>query len=97
MQATGYNIDVDDWHKHVHHALPYEKYLRMDQQLIDLLQQIRLPVYVFTNGDRKHAEICLRLMGIANCFKVPWCTRLMFTELRTHAACMFLVSLPMLH
>ena len=70
MQATGYQIDVDDWHAHVHHTLPYEKYLRKDDPLRDLLQRIKLPLYVFTNGDRKHAEICLRLMGITDCFQV---------------------------
>ena len=70
MQASGYEIDVDDWHAHVHHTLPYEKYLKRDDALRDLLQRIKLPLYVFTNGDRKHAEICLRLMGIADCFKV---------------------------
>lgn len=69
-QATGYDIDADDWHKHVHHALPYEKYLKKDDALRRLLQQIPLPKYVFTNGDRKHAEICLRLLGITDCFKV---------------------------
>ena len=70
LQAAGYEIDVDDWHKHVHHMLPYERYLKRDAKLITLLQQIQLPVYVFTNGDRKHAEICLRLMGINEYFKV---------------------------
>lgn len=70
MQATGYQIDVDDWHAHVHHTLPYEKYLKRDDALRNLLQRIKLPLYVFTNGDRKHAEICLRLMGITDCFKV---------------------------
>ena len=69
-QATGYDIDADDWHKHVHHALPYEKYLKKDDALRGLLQQIPLPKYVFTNGDQKHAEICLRLLGITDCFKV---------------------------
>ena len=70
VQAAGYKIDVDDWHKHVHHMLPYERYLKRDEKLIRLLQQIQLPLYVFTNGDRKHAEICLRLMGITDYFKV---------------------------
>lgn len=70
VQATGYKIDVSDWHKHVHHVLPYKKYLNRDEKLIKLLQQIQLPMYVFTNGDRKHAEICLQLMGITECFKV---------------------------
>lgn len=71
-QGAGYKIDVDDWHKHVHHTLPYEKYLKRDDKLISLLQQIQLPLYVFTNGDRKHAEICLQLMGITSLFKVPF-------------------------
>ncbi|KAL3132064.1 hypothetical protein ABBQ32_008677 [Trebouxia sp. C0010 RCD-2024] len=73
LVAAGYKIDVDDWHKHVHHMLPYERYLKRDERLIRLLQQIQLPVYVFTNGDRKHAEICLRLMGIAEYFKGVIC------------------------
>lgn len=28
-QATGHKIDYDDWHAHVHGALPYEKYLQV--------------------------------------------------------------------
>lgn len=79
VQAGGYKIDVDDWHKHVHHMLPYERYLKKDEKLIKLLQQIQLPVYVFTNGDRKHAEICLRLMGVTDCFKVQQLRRRCFT------------------
>lgn len=79
LQAGGYKIDVDDWHKHVHHMLPYERYLKKDEKLIRLLQQIQLPVYVFTNGDRKHAEICLRLMGITDCFKVQQHSRRCFS------------------
>lgn len=74
QQATGYAIDYDDWHQHVHHSLPYEKYLKHDDALRKMLQQIPLPKYVFTNGDQKHAEICLRLLGISDCFKVrPAC------------------------
>lgn len=73
LVATGYQIDVDDWHAHVHHTLPYEKYLKKDDPLRDLLQRIKLPLYVFTNGDRKHAEICLRLMGITDCFQGVVC------------------------
>ena len=26
--------------------------------------------WVFTNGDRKHAERCLRLLGLEDCFEV---------------------------
>ncbi|DBB13288.1 TPA: hypothetical protein ACH3X3_005024 [Trebouxia sp. C0006] len=73
LVATGYQIDVDDWHAHIHHTLPYEKYLKKDDALRNLLQRIKLPLYVFTNGDRKHAEICLRLMGITDCFKGVVC------------------------
>ena len=34
------------------------------------LEAIKLPKYIFTNADIKHAEICLQLMGLDNVFDV---------------------------
>ena len=70
MQANGYQIDFDDWHAAVHGTLPYERMLHEDKPLRKLLQSIDLPKYVFTNADCKHAETCLRLLGIADLFQV---------------------------
>ena len=69
-QANGYQIDFDDWHAAVHGTLPYERMLHEDKAMRELLQSIDLPKYVFTNADTKHAEICLRLLGIADLFQV---------------------------
>ena len=69
-QANGYQIDFDDWHAAVHGTLPYEQMLHEDTAMRQLLQSIDLPKYVFTNADIKHAETCLRLLGIADLFQV---------------------------
>lgn len=34
------------------------------------LEAIKLPKYIFTNADIKHAKICLQLMGLDNVFDV---------------------------
>ncbi len=70
VQANSYEIDEDDWHANVHHRLPYTKLLRRDDALRDMLQSISLPKFVFTNADKKHAQICLELLGIADLFQV---------------------------
>ena len=70
MQANGYQIDFDHWHAAVHGTLPYERMLHEDKPLRQLLKSIDLPKYVFTNADSKHAETCLRLLGIADLFQV---------------------------
>ena len=69
-QANGYQIDFDDWHAAVHGTLPYEWMLQEDKAMRQLLQSIDLPKFVFTNADSKHAETCLRLLGIADLFQV---------------------------
>lgn len=70
MQATGYTIDFDHWHQHVHWNLPYDEYLTSDPKLRELLCSIELPRFVFTNADERHASICLDKLGIADCFQV---------------------------
>jgi len=70
LQANGFNIAYDHWHKLVHGSLPYERLLKKDEELRDLLSSIPMPKYVFTNADKKHAETCLRLLGIDDLFEV---------------------------
>ncbi len=72
VNALGKTVDFDHWHEHVHYGkLDYESYLRHDPFLVSLFRSIS-PLarrYIFTNADRKHAEICLRLLGIAEFFQ----------------------------
>lgn len=63
-QAKGYKFDYDDWHAHVHGQLPYTELLQRDPQLAQALKAIPLPKWVFTNGDIRHAETCLRILGL---------------------------------
>ena len=72
VNALGKTVDFDHWHEHVHYGkLDYESYLRHDPFLVSLFRSIS-PLarrYIFTNADRKHAEICMRLLGIAEFFQ----------------------------
>jgi len=72
VNALGKTIDFDHWHEHVHYGkLDYESYLRHDPFLVSLFKSIS-PLtrrYIFTNADRKHAEICMRILGIAEFFQ----------------------------
>ena len=54
----------------MHHRLPYRQLLGRDEALREMLASIALPKFIFTNADRKHAAICLELLGIADLFEV---------------------------
>lgn len=41
-----------------------------DPRLKQILDSIPVRKYVFTNADRRHAERCLQLLGITDCFEV---------------------------
>jgi FMN phosphatase YigB (HAD superfamily) len=71
LQANGYQIDFDHWHDAVHGTLPYDRLLQRDEKMRRFLQGIPLPKFIFTNADRKHADRCLGLMGVADLFEVP--------------------------
>ena len=58
----------------MHHRLPYRQLLGRDEALREILASIQLPKFIFTNADRKHAAICLELLGIADLFEVHGCT-----------------------
>lgn len=70
VQTNGYAIDFDDWHAEVHGTLPYSRLLKRDDNMRKFLQSIPLPKYIFTNADRKHADTCLAIMGVADLFEV---------------------------
>mmetsp|Transcript_33467 Transcript_33467/g.85503 ORF Transcript_33467/g.85503 Transcript_33467/m.85503 type:complete len:251 (+) Transcript_33467:180-932(+) len=69
LVAQGHDIDYDDWHANVHHQLPYQACLQPDPALRELLDSIPLSKWIFTNADHKHAEICLNLLGLQDCFQ----------------------------
>lgn len=69
LAALGYELDYDDFHEAVHHSLPYSELLATDSELRSILQSIPYPKYILTNADMKHAEICLDILGIRDCFK----------------------------
>jgi putative hydrolase of the HAD superfamily len=72
VNHLGKTIDFDHWHEHVHYgSLDYESYLNHDSFLVSMLRSLS-PVarkYLFTNADRKHAQICLDILGISEFFQ----------------------------
>ena len=71
VNALGKMVDFDHWHEHVHYGkIDYESHLKHDPFLVSLLKSVS-PLtrkYIFTNADRKHAKICLDILGIGDCF-----------------------------
>lgn len=69
VNALGKKIDYDHWHAHVHWSLDYESYLQPDMNLKRMLTRMPVRKFVFTNADRKHAQCCLSLLGLSDCFQ----------------------------
>lgn len=62
-----YQIDTDDYLAFVH-DLPLNEYLAPDPALAILLQQVSLPMWIFTNSDRQHAKRVLTILGLGDLF-----------------------------
>ncbi|KAF5838196.1 HAD-like domain-containing protein [Dunaliella salina] len=69
FQASGYQINYDDWHSKVHAPLDYQSMLHPDVLLREILCSIDLPKYILTNADTAHARKCLDRIGIRDCFE----------------------------
>ena len=72
VNALDHHIDFDHWHEHVHYGkIDYEQHLKCDPFLVSLLKSMSpfARKLVFTNADRKHANICLDILGIADFFR----------------------------
>jgi pyrimidine 5'-nucleotidase len=65
----GYEIDADHYHQHIHGSLPYTYHVSDMPRMRHILQTIPADKYIFTNADKKHAETCLELGGLSDCFK----------------------------
>lgn len=81
LWAEGYYFDHDDFHKFVHGRLPYHL-LRPDPVLRNLLHSMPQPKYIFTNADKIHADIVLKLLGVEDLFKGILC----FETFNSHSA-----------
>mmetsp|Transcript_19929 Transcript_19929/g.35868 ORF Transcript_19929/g.35868 Transcript_19929/m.35868 type:complete len:263 (-) Transcript_19929:97-885(-) len=69
LVASGYKIDFDDWHRFVHYeAIGYDNFLKPDPTMRDFLNSITVPKYIMTNADVTHMTICLKKLGIYECF-----------------------------
>lgn len=71
LAQIGHALDPDHWHERVHAPLKYEELLARDDRLVEMLRRLRTPKLVFTNADRKHMDVCLRLLG-ATTDSVGW-------------------------
>lgn len=47
--------------------------MQRDVKLKEILDSIPLPKYIFTNADRRHADTCLHLLGLSDCFRDVIC------------------------
>lgn len=72
LAQEGHALDPDHWHERVHAPLAYEELLARDDALIAMLMRLRTEKHVFTNADRKHMDICLRLLGASREQGVVW-------------------------
>jgi putative hydrolase of the HAD superfamily len=61
-------LDADAYLQFVH-AVPYAELLRTDQRLQRMLAQIALPMAIFTNADRMHAQRVLQCLGVEQFFE----------------------------
>lgn len=61
-------VDEQDFLDFVH-DLPIEQYLRPDPGLVQLIQTLKVPKWIFTNSDRKHAVRILSFLGLENEFE----------------------------
>ena len=60
-------VDVDEYLDFVH-DVPVEDLLEPDPGLTSLLESIDLPMVIFTNGTRRHAERVMDAMGVTQFF-----------------------------
>jgi pyrimidine 5'-nucleotidase len=71
LAQAGHALDPDHWHERVHAPLRYEELLARDESLVQMLRRLTTPKFVFTNADKRHMDVCLRLLG-ATTENVGW-------------------------
>ncbi|MGQ9626360.1 MAG: pyrimidine 5'-nucleotidase [Anaerolineae bacterium] len=62
-----YHIDPDEFLEYVH-DIPLDHYLRPDKALDEMLADIPLEKFIFTNASEKHARRVLEALGISHHF-----------------------------
>jgi len=68
LVEQGHIIDADHWHAFVHGRIQQSAHLKPDPELRRLLLSLPQRKYIFTNADDKHAEACLRVLGVHDLF-----------------------------
>jgi putative hydrolase of the HAD superfamily len=63
-----HKVDVHAYLDFVH-DLPIEQYLHPDPELVQLIRTLKIPKWIFTNSDRKHALRILSFLGLENEFE----------------------------
>lgn len=74
LAQEGHALDPDHWHERVHAPLAYEELLARDDALVAMLRRMAAckKCHVFTNADRRHMDVCLRLLGVSSEQGVAW-------------------------
>jgi len=63
-----YSIDQYEYLDYVH-DIPLEKFLKPDDQLRTILENIPIKKWIFTNSDRAHSERVLNVLGLQGLFE----------------------------
>ncbi|CAI9108134.1 OLC1v1007662C1 [Oldenlandia corymbosa var. corymbosa] len=69
LRAIGYDFDYDDYHAFVHGRLPYDKLLKPDPVLRNLLHSLPIRKFVFSNANDAHVAKVLSRLGLEDCFE----------------------------
>ncbi|ORY96747.1 HAD-like domain-containing protein [Syncephalastrum racemosum] len=64
-----YDIDAIQYDKEVDGALPLEDIIKPDPELRQMLEDLKITKWVFTNAYYPHAERCIKLLGIDDQFE----------------------------
>jgi putative hydrolase of the HAD superfamily len=62
-----YEIDTEDYLAYVHN-LPLERYLAPNPELRQILLNLPLKRWIFTNSDDNHAHRVMNLLNVSDCF-----------------------------
>lgn len=70
MQAEGYPVDIEKYFHDTHELIDLPNILAVDPALNKMLSRLNKPKYIFTNGNTKHANRVLKILGLSDMFKV---------------------------
>lgn len=62
-----HNVDELEYLRYVH-DVPLENYIQPDPELHEMLERMPQAKWIFTNGDRNHAQRVTEALGVQDCF-----------------------------